>query len=264
MLQLLKIRPQYKTRTTDLVEFKQLQESYDIKTRFNLSLFAGMNNPEFQVMQYRSIASETLEPGSYESNIGANLGIGFDWRLVDEFYISIAALYQRNSYSYTETILDYQDVSVIERLDFLNTPVLLRYQLSYSDYQLILSAGMSAHWLLVSRGDIELFGRQSGSRTILNGIPEKTIDYNLSEQRNKVNLNYVLGAAIRRKFGLTAIELAFNYEYGLNNLVIGEERFSNEDLYRTYSYIPDDFKMNQWRISVGIIQSFVYPKKKLK
>jgi len=57
------------------------------------------------------------------------------------------------------------------------------------------------------------------------------------------------------------LQVAVQYEYGLNNLANPSQRYADPVLLNTYAYVSDDFKMNQFRFTVGIVRTFAYPKK---
>ncbi|MFY0627257.1 MAG: PorT family protein [Reichenbachiella sp.] len=259
--ELLTLEPLYETSESDLIEFKELHNSYSIKTKFNIGFQLGANFPKYQVLQYNSIASITEEPNNYESNIGLVIGLKGEWFFWKNFFISSSVLYQSFNYNQQETIMGFQDVFVSEKMNVLVLPFQLGYEFSTPILNIFINAGISPHLLLSSKANLELFGIDSEQRTTLTGIPRKATDYDISNQRKNATLNYVFGGGIRKNFGLYAVEISAFYEYGLNNLIEESERYSDQNLWRTYSYVPDDFKMDHFKISLGIIKSFVYPKK---
>ncbi len=261
MQELLKEYPLYQPRSTDLVEFQELYKSYEIRTKWNLGFVAGINIPDFQVMQYRSLASITEETSGYEGDIGASLGLKAEWMVWKKLFLSGSVLYQQFGYSQKERIMTFQDVFIAEKLNFVSVPVMIGYEFFKSDFKVFIQGGISPHFLLSSKANLELFGVDPDQRTPLTGIPRKTEGYDLTDQRKQVTLSYVAGAGFRKSFGLYAVELAFHYEFGLNNLVKEEQRFQDTQLWRTYSYVPDDFKVDNVRIALGVVKSFVYPKK---
>ena len=261
MEELLTEFPLYQSRSTDLIEFQELHKTYEIKTKWNVGAFAGINIPDFHIMQYRSLASITEETSGYSNDLGVSLGINAQRMLWKKLFVSGSLIYQQFGYSQKETIMTFQDVFISEKLNYISTPIQIGYEFFKSNIKVYISGGVSPHFLISAKGDIELFGIEPDQTTTLTGIPRKVQGYDLTDQRNRVTLNYVAGLGVKRSFGLYAVELAFHYEFGLSNLVNEEKRFTDENLWRTYSYVPDDFKIDYVRITLGVVKSFVYPKK---
>ena len=82
------------------------------------------------------------------------------------------------------------------------------------------------------------------------------------DQRKPITLNYVGTFGIRRTIGLYAIEFVCQYDYGLRNLVKEEGRYLDQNLVETYSYVPDDFKMDNLQFRIGVSRHFVKPVKR--
>lgn len=264
MMSLLSVSPLYAVRESDLIEFKNLFNEYEIRTRWNVGLRIGGNQQYYSVLHYQSYGSNTQEPASYKAKIGFSAGITGEYAITKKIFVSLEALYQTHGYSQTEIIQDYQRVSITENLAYINTPLQLQYQMKIKGLTPFVSAGIGLHYLLKSEGDISLLALEPEFFNLASGIPQLTENYNLKSQRKPVTLNYVFGSGVRKSFGLTSIELAVHYEFGCTNLVDTKNRYDDNTLYDTYSYVPDDFKMNHLRITAGVFKTIVYPKKKNK
>ncbi len=262
MEQLLAEYPLYKSRETDLVEFRRLLDTYELRTRFNLGVHVGFNNPDYSIMQYRSLSSLTEEPASYNSKAGISMGISGEWNVWQNLFLSGSVLIQNHRYNQDETILGYQNVFIEERLTYLSTPFQVKYYLLNRGIKPFVSGGINPHLLVSSKADLQLFGLDPDFITPLVGIPRKVSNYQISDQRKSVTLNYLIGVGIQRSFGLWSAELGVFYEFGLNNLVNEDNRYSDKTLIEVYSYVPDDFKMDHLRIAIGLIRSFIVPSKR--
>ena len=262
MKELLSVTPLYEVRESDLVEFKNLFGEYEIRTRWNFGLRMGVNQQRYSILHYQSYGSNTQEPASYTPKIGFSAGVLGEYSITKNIYVGLEVNYQTHGYSQAEIIQEYQQVSITENLAYLSTPFQVHLQFDYKGFTPFIEGGISIHYLLKSSGDINLLALSSDFITSYNGIPRLTEKYDLKSQRKSITMNYVFGGGIRKSFGLTSFEVGFHYEFGLNNLVDAEARYADESLYKTYSYVPDDFKMDHFRFTAGIIRSIVYPKKK--
>lgn len=264
MLQLLKINPLYKVRSNELVKFKRLFESYRMKPTYNIGIVAGFTSPSYSILQYRSLGSISQESDQYESNPGFAAGVVVDKYLTNRVFLSVGLFYNRYNYQTDEILLTYQRSSIEERLSYLNLPIQIGYQMEFKNYQVFISGGIGTSFLISSKADLELFGISSEDPiTIIPGVPEKVENIDLKHQRSTITFNYVASLGIRREIGLYGVEIRAQYDFGLNNLVDEENRFSNEDVWRTYSYVPNDFKLDALKVMFGVTRRFSTPVKSL-
>ncbi len=262
MYDLLSAFPLYEPRNSDLIEFKQIFNSYEIRKQFSLSTMVGINNSKFSVMQYRSYASITEEPTQYESKTEPVFGMTGAWYLNKNLFLSAGIMYQQSSYNQKETLLGFQELFVSEKLAMIKIPLQVGTQIEFKNYSLFMQGGMSVDYLISSEADIELFGKQPENTTTLTGLSRKTSNYDLSDQRRSTTYNYTIGAGIRRNINLFAIEFSAQYEFGLNNLADTQMRYQDKELLHTYSYVSDDFKMDNLQFKIAVIRYFVQPKKR--
>jgi hypothetical protein len=261
---LLKAYPLHRLKETALSSYRQLFNSYNIERKFGLSAWAGTNLPDFEIFQYRSYGGIVEETTGYESYYGFTGGCSFDYFLLDQLTIGSGLLFQSSSYSQNETIMGFQRLDVSERINYLKIPLTVGLSFILNSWEVGLKGGMSFHWIYSDKADLELYGIAQEFSNPLTGLTRKTLDYPLSFQRQKITPNYLAGLTIGKNIGLFQIVLQGSYEYGLKNLVRIENRYSDEELLSVYSYVPDDFKMNNFQLTMGITRFFVYPKKVAK
>ena len=259
--QLLQIAPLYKVRSTDISRFKRLVESYQIKTRFKVGIGMGISFPDFKIMQYQSYASQVEEPERYDPLVGFTGGINIEVPVYKSISLASGVFYQSFAYTQSEIILDYQKVSVKEKFKYLTFPIALKWKVDKWKIKPFVSAGFNFHRLINSKADISLFTLPQDSPVPYTGIPQQIDGYDISQQRKDWTTNYLFGAGVAKSFGLNELEIALNYEHGKNNLVEEKNRYTDPVPYRKYSYVSDDFKMNQIRIMVSFTHSLVKAKK---
>lgn len=253
--------PMYESRSTDIAEFRRLVKSFDVKTRFKIGLSIGVNFPQFKIMQYQSYASKVDEPENYESDAGLSTGLNIEVPVYKAVSIMSGVLYQTFTYFQSEIILDYQEVSVREKLKYFTFPMALKWKIEKWKLKPFVTAGFNFHRLIKSTADISLLTLSQDSPVPYTGIPQLVNGYDISLQRKNWTTNYLFGGGIAKSFGLNEFELAVYYEHGKNNLVEVHNRYADPIPYRTYSYVSDDFKMNHVSIMVSFTHSFVKPKK---
>ena len=262
MANLLNQFPLTRVRSTDLVEFKRLHGSYDIRPKINFGIQVGFNSPDFEVMQYRSYASFREEPSDYRTTIAPSVGVSGDYAIWKNLFVSVGLIYQNHQLSFNEILLDLQELRVRESIHSLHTPLLLKYVVNFEPVSFFAAAGVSGSFILSSKADLTLFELDREFPPPIFGNSGQEEDYTLTFQRRALNFNYALGAGIQKQFGFYALEAGIYYDYGLNNLVKTSERYSEEFLLQKFSYVPDDFKMNHYRFTVGIYRKIFKSEKR--
>ncbi|MFY0607037.1 MAG: outer membrane beta-barrel protein [Cyclobacteriaceae bacterium] len=255
--------PLYTTRSTDLFEFQQLYESYQIFRQWSINAFVGFNHANFQVMQQRSYGSISDSPITYKTSLRPVLGLDANYYFTPHLYASAGLIFQQSAYTQRESLLRFQYLDISERLTYINMPLQIGNAFERGKFTFLIQTGMSMHFLASSKADLALFGRDPDFTTTLTGLTRTVTDRKLTEQRRGITWNYTIGAGIRRNIGLTSVSLTAQYEYGLRNLAKASRRYQDEELLIQYSYVADDFKMNNLQFRIGLSRHFVKPQKKL-
>lgn len=263
MKQLLELDPYFQPGDFDPVLFRKIHESYEIEPVLSYGGTLGLNFPNVIVLRARSYASETNEPSDYRTFSTPLIGLTAWKKLIGKIYLSAGLLYQSTEFYQQEIILSYQQVTSAEQLTYLNLPIQFRSQIAGRKVNPYLSAGLSFHYLLAARADLNHFAVETDFALPYPGLPESTVNYNLDNQRTVLAMNYIasLGVSTRLASSLE-LELGINYEYGLKNLTAAEERFSDNELLEKYAYVSDDFTVNQVAFVLSIRKVIDKPIKK--
>lgn len=262
MFRLLQHHPTYQVGSSDLVQFTELVHSYVNRTRFQAGVLLGFNRPHFSIMQYHSYASQAIQASDYPVSTGFAGGLAGEAAITNSFFFGLQMLYQSVHFEQRETIPEYMEMIAVERISSIRVPFYLKHQFTGWRIQPFIMAGVSPDLLVASVADISLLPIASAYPRAFTGTPRSVDNYDLSDQRRRLTLNYFAGGGVRIPFGLSAIELSLHYEYGYHNLVKEEMRYADQELTSSYSYVPDDFKMDQFRFMIGWVRSFVVPQKR--
>ena len=260
--QLLKTQPEYELKSNDLPEFRKLYETYKIKTRFTIGFLGGILFPDYQIMRYHSYASETKEPVDYEEKTGWTMGINGDAAIVDRFFLNLSILYQTSSFHQEEIILNYQRVASDQKEVRLSFPVQIRYIYEMGNWRAFLGGGVSMHYLLSSKADLLHVPLEPEFPKPFIGVPVFATDYDLIDIKKRVTWNTVLSGGIQLKVGKMILEGRFTFERGLNNIIDEDRRFSDSVLLDDFAFVPDDYKLDNYILTLAILRNFVIPVKK--
>jgi len=261
MKQLLEINPEYIVRSTDLAPFQKLYRTYQIKTKANFGLIIGTSLPSYSILRYQSYASETQEPSEYEATAGISIGATGDFRLIDNVFLNGSILYTTNGFRQEEILLEYQRVATEQKDYRISIPIQIRYVHEKWKYKPFVGMGGSIDLLLKSKGDLNNAPTPPEFSTPTLGVPFAARNYTLTGIKSPVTYNVFGTAGLQRKVGKFSFEFRVSYEYGLNNQINPDKRFSDPILLSDYAYVADDYKMDRITISLGILRTLSYPDK---
>ena len=161
-----------------------------------------------------------------------------------------------------EIILQYQRVASEVKEFKLSIPVQLRYIYDVGNYRPFLGAGFGMHYLLKAKANLDHEPLEPEFPIAFIGIPFSAEDYDLTHQRKRVTWNWVFSGGVQRKLGKLLLEFRFTYEHGINNLIDAEKRYIDQELLDKFAYVPDDMKVDNYIISLGLLRNFAIPVKR--
>jgi len=262
MAKLLNADPLYEVDEGDLVEFRNLFDSYEVVSKYSFGIMGGIMRPDYRIIRHQSYSGRTEEPEDYDEAVGYIVGLTGDIALIKNFYINLAVLYERRGFSQQETILGLQTVKSTEREYRLNIPLQLKYLYPAGKYRPFVSGGYSYHYLIRAEGDLIHFALKPEFTGIPIGVPFLADDYDLTHLRRRHTFNWLVSAGIQTSLPGLLVEFKLTYERGFHNLIEEEKRFKDKVLLDDFAYVPDDFKVSSWMFSLTVMRNFTKPKKK--
>ena len=229
--------------------------------------------------------------------VGINGSIGFELPLIYNFDLTIDATFGYRTYAFGDTL--YMSVGTINPTTQVNNNILTGYQgnpvpysvLTFQENQFWIDvpltlrynitkfkgilpyvyAGAAVNFLLSA--DLQDIQRattaESGIREKNN--PTKTINITnnssstgekLPSLRNMVNLSFVAGAGMKFRLGRNFLFADFRYSRMFFNNVDKDNRYTNPELVYNYAHVDNDFRMDNFALTVGFIKAFYTPRKK--
>lgn len=261
MKELLTHNPSYHIKSSDLPEFRQLFEEFEIKTPWQIGLVAGWLVPDYQVLRYQSYGSQVQEPQDYSNNPGFALGLSVDRNLFHRLFLNGSIVYQRAGYQQQEILLQYQKVFIKETQSYLAIPLQFKYYILKSKLSPFVGAGFSWHYLLSTKADLDHLPLPTDIVSGKNrGSIEQVSNYDISAQRKTLNSHMAIQGGFKYNLSNYTLEAKITYERGLNNVV--KNRYSDPVLIHKYAYVSDDFKRDHYSITIGIFRAIRKPMKK--
>jgi hypothetical protein len=262
-LQLLKADPEYiATPSHDPIDVYYLSKKFTSTAIFTPHFHAGANTS-----LPRTIHSVNTSSGVNELNVDKTFRIGFqaeadvDWNIDQRWSVSVGAAYSRKSFksTYHDNNQGYQG-TFIEKQDWVDIPILVKYSIDSGKFRPFAYAGLSANLLLnakLSPDGRDYFLDPKINSQQVSQAPDQSITF----MRNFFNRSIVIGGGYKYKVGKNFFYFDVRYMAGLNNIA---KNGQFNPLLVQFQYQSDFFRLDNLSISVGYVKPLYDPRKKKK
>jgi len=167
-------------------------------------------------------------------------------------------------------ILLYSTLQFKENQFWLDIPLMLRYNVTkFKGFLPYVYAGVAANFLLYADlTDVSRRTEPEGIRAELGGQSTTSPSIVISKTaerpslRTSVNVSFVAGAGIKFRLGRNFLYADFRYTRMFLNNVDLNNRYSNPELVYYHGHIDNDFRTDNFALTVGFIKAFYVPRKK--
>jgi hypothetical protein len=244
-MRMLHIYPTYEpSLLNDPSDLVKLLNSILVIPKFSLgiSFSAGANITNAQVSKVYNIAQQSNT--EYRGKSGLIYGIdgAYQFKKKWAIYFSLYSLEKRNKIRYS---IDHYNMTTDEFYRYLNMPIGVRYQYSFSgNWVPFAQVGVYASYLIDSYTDFNSFNN-------LNEIETSLTSYNMRPFRNDFDFGGQIGLGIIRNIGRGELTVSFNYNHSLSNLSNGKDRQSINQVGYRYFHMDDDHYLHTYSLQVG-------------
>jgi hypothetical protein len=300
--EILKIDPLYQPDTIgdsyqsyDLI---YLSKTFTRRPIFSMYFGGGANFSLIEQLENYGVdnTSGTADHEGYlrEVVIGANATVGFELPLLYNFDLTLDATFAYRTYAFGDSMyisastatnptslitseLRKEDLLLYSTLEFkenqfwIDIPLMLRYNITkFKGLLPYVYAGVAANFLLYAdltdvsrRTTAESIRAELGgeSTTSNKGIPI-TATADRPSLRSTVNVSFVAGAGIKFRLGRNFLYADFRYNRMFLNNVDLNNRYSNPELVYYHGHVDNDFRTDNFALTVGFIKAFYVPRKK--
>jgi hypothetical protein len=270
MIELLRTDHFFEISDSDPVEFKSLYKKFRTRPLFRIGLRLGLNRTYASAIKNYYVMAESKGKGAYVPNLAFQGGISFEKDFKKKFVINPELFYSIQSFNYSNTeiyIVDSDSLKKAGSADHtithtkLQLNLLMQYKLATSKFFPYIAAGPAIGYLIGSSFEGKLI--MDNKDQITGG----SIDN--KEKYHPLSLSVIVAGGIRYKVGSIYLSGDVRYQYGLHNVVNGANRYKADtpelnELITSYSYIDNDFSINQFMFNFGLIYPVFSPKKMIK
>ncbi|MBN2613374.1 MAG: PorT family protein [Bacteroidales bacterium] len=256
MVEFLKKNPEYEVMPNDPVEFVSLFESFRTLSVFSFGLRFGTNFTNPRIIEQFSALNTSHTDSKNITGAGYHVGVSINQYVAKRIFLNLGINYVHSSYKFLEESVINPgspdpatiSTSLKEFINLYEVPVSLGYEIEYKGLNFYLKTGLG-------------FNKVSG----VSAIPESGAvgaEITMTPYRKNILYTAQFGAGLKYKIPRGYLIFDLKYQYGLNNIVMSDLRYTNDELIWRYNYVDDDFSLNAFSISAGYNFSFYQPKKR--
>lgn len=280
-----------------------LSNTYTRRPIFSMYFGLGGNYTHIEQLQNYGIDNTggTDDFETYQSRVvfGGNATVGFELPLLWGFDLTLDATFGYRAYSFADSLyislsknptgqsfssdevalanaspLLYSTLTFREDQFWIDVPLTLRYNIEkFHGFLPYVYVGGAANFLLhaqltdINRANKpEITADQSSLQSSDVNVTKTTnfLNGQSVSMRTQVNWSLVAGAGVKFRLGRNFLYADFRYTRMFLNAVDRDNRYANRDLLFTYAHVDNDFRMDNFALTVGFVKAFYVPRKKRK
>lgn len=259
MLLLLRTDPYFEPNpNVDPQEFLGLYKTFRTRPVFRVGIKFALNSSQPNVSAFNPISDGNA---SYSPGIGIGGGFIAELPISEKITINgemlfVQRKFSNNSISTFPTgtgLVEFSNSTGIENQSWLSIPITAQYRIVKKRFEPYVELGVS--------GDLLLNSTIQGEQRRVSNQSIDSKSFELSSQREKVNISAVLGAGAKTRFASGYLFANVRYCYGLTKVNSPNSLYNSEDLLFDYKLIDGIFSINSVFFNVGYVQNFFNPKK---
>ncbi len=259
MRRFLRDNPEYRIQPDDPAEFTLLFSGFRTTPFMSIGAFLGSNLASATMLEPYGPYNTNLYEGRYGiADPGFQAGAAVNILLAGGLELNLESIYTINSFSYSNLQYGFADVYKKETHKRLEFPVSLSYTFGSGRWAPYLRVGASYGLLMNAYSDFKRSYTGTES-VVLSPIEELQID--ITDRRNYEFLNAVAGAGIKYRIPRGHFYLDLRVFYGLSDLVVAGDRWSQDPVY-TFYIADSDFHLDYLTFSIGYRYSFYRTKRR--
>jgi hypothetical protein len=193
---------------------------------------------------------------------GLQFGFSVSWEFMKGLSVNLLPSYTSYRFDYSNSFRWYDPENTLKqvstyyrvetRLQYLELPLTIKYELMHGPFKPYIHAGGYYGWLTDALKNINTTNTDvaSGSDT---EIDVTELSVGIEDRTKKANYGIIGGVGFTQNIGNARIGLEINYQYGLQNLDNGEQKFTDSQLTTGAYDVSDDYSMNNLAFSMQVI-----------
>lgn len=268
-LEVLRANPEYVTDPTrDPIDLVYLSKKFTATPIFSFHAMLGPNTSPIRVIHDVKIGGEEFTRQYYQLRLGWQIGGGVDYNYNEHLSISAGFNYKFTGFKHVTNNLFGENKDIVEFLDrqtWVTIPLTIRFGDDEGKIRPYGYGGYAINFLLSDKGILNVYNRDSknegGESGELSSSENETPSLNLNNHRRRLNSSLLLGGGVKYKYKLDYFFLDVQYAFGIRNMANATNRYNTYATGLPYPYVDDNFRLDNFAISVGYIRPFYKPRK---
>jgi hypothetical protein len=268
-LKLLRADPEYVADVAkDPIDIFYLSKKFTTTPIFTPHIRVGGNTSIYRLIYEVNPFTDTVKV-KHGLKFAFQVGGGIDWNINENLSLCTDVTFSRKVFQTNYSgIFDRDNLSYIEKQNWFDIPLYLKYAASEGKLRPFGYAGYSLNFLLAPRAEFRFTNNTPNEGQ----QPTPGPDIKLGYKREVINRSIVFGGGFRYKVGKNFFFADARYILGLTNLTKAETNFyeskeGSADEYRMsatatkYDFIGDYFRLDNLSISIGYVKPLYHPTK---
>ena len=264
-LNVLRANPEFlPDQTRDPIDLVYLSRKFTASPLFSFWASAGPNVSPVRVIHDVNIGGEAGTKEKYTLKMGYHADAGFDYHYDEHISASVGLSFASTVFKHTTTNLFGQNKDIVEmteRQSWISLPLSIKYSDNAGRFRPYGYLGFSVRRLLTDNVNIKIFNRDLKSGDEIASSDKQSPNLNFKDKRQSFNEALFVGGGVKYKYGLNYFFVDLRYSLGFKNVVNTDHRY--DDVTYRWTYVDDDFRLDNLSISIGYIHPF-YKARKLK
>ncbi|MDX9769008.1 MAG: hypothetical protein RBT19_01500 [Tenuifilaceae bacterium] len=253
MLRFLREFPEYRIAPNDHTEFVNLHRTYRTTPIMKIEASIGISLTLPWVLEYYGPENLSVPNVSYASSSGITLEGNYIDQLTGDFDISLGLSFSFLRIGYSNDVYDYTSTSAVFRQSYIGAPLAVRYNKRMLGVNMFAKGGVEPVFMLSSTIGF--------TRDVLAAQDPISGDENVLGQQRRFDVRPIVSVGADFSIGGAQLFVTAGFRFGTINPTQKSLRYSNDDLYQKYYFIPDDYLTHQAIISFSYVFSVYSPKK---
>lgn len=278
-LNLLKLDPEYRIKTTDPIELEHLSKEYITTPIISWRARGGVNYSFLKTINKYSSGNDLLNTEEYTPSIGYSFVGSLDVHFNKVVSFGIDVDLSTNAYQYNNKLFDNdlgeqnaKDILEIKEVAYnASLPVFLKLTYPGIKYYPYVYGGYAPTYNIFTKADAQYtIVQNTGEVKNENRIGPQSL--NISQIRTKFSHSLIIGAGLMRRSKYKYVFVDVKYRLGLTNLLNGDNQFAFIDepvkyadvqtYTLTYYKIDSDFRESDFTLTIGYVWPQYKPRKK--
>ncbi|AYB33296.1 outer membrane beta-barrel protein [Chryseolinea soli] len=268
-LNVLRANPEFlPDQSRDPIDLVYLSRKFTASPIFSFWASAGPNVSPVRIIHDVNIGGESGIKQKYSLKVGYHADAGFDYHYDEHISASLGVSFSSTVFKHTTNNLFGQNKDIVEMTDrqsWISIPVSVKYSDNVGRIRPYGYLGFTFRTLLTDNANIKIFNRDTkdltGGTEEIASSDKQSPTLNFKDKRQTFNQAAFVGGGIKYKYKLDYFFVDVRYAFGLKNMVNADRRY--DDITYRWTYVDDDFRLDNLSISIGYIHPF-YKARKLK